>query len=106
MLVWGDLWFTITTLVLRLHMNVHTFLAAPSVVTTGVSIKVFDFRRGGVGVEVIGTLQLGDLAGLEATAGGLGAGWAGCIGTGFDPSLVCDFRFAFAGISSVRDFLL
>ena len=86
-------------------MYVRTFLAAPSMVTTGVSINVFDFRRGGVGAEVIGTLQLGDLAGLEATAGGLGAGWAGHIGTGFEPSLVRDFRFGFAGISSVRDSL-
>ena len=68
-------------------MYVRTFLAAPSMVTTGVSIKVFAFWREGVGAEVIGTLQLGDLAGLEANAGGLEAGWAGRIGTGFEPSL-------------------
>ena len=74
-------------------------------VKTGVSIKVFAFWRGGVGAEVIGTLQLGDLVGLEATTGGLGAGWVGRIGTGFEPSLFLDFRFGFTGISSVRDFL-
>ena len=41
-----------------------------------------------MGAEVIGTLQLGDLVGLEATTGGLGAGWVGRIGTGFKPSLL------------------
>ena len=52
-------------------------------------------------MEVIGTLQLWDLVGLEATTGGLGMGWVGCIEMGFEPSLFLDFRFGFTGNLSV-----